>query len=82
MYQTNSSEFLNSGRCESFCCRLYTVALAFLAVLILFTVGLILGIVFSAALTAALPIIITAAVLLAVMFIVIAIIRGCCRRRE
>ncbi len=82
MYQTNGSEFLNSGGCESFCCRLYNFALAFLAGLILFTVGLILGTVFFETLTAVLPILITAAVLLAVMFIAFAIIRGCCRRRE
>lgn len=68
-------------RCESFCCRLYDIALAFLAALILFTIGLIIGVSFATALAGAIPLLIAAAVILFVIFIVTLLTRGCCNNR-
>lgn len=68
--------------CTNRCCRLYNIALAFLAVLILFAAGIAIGARFADTLLSALPIIITAAVILFVVFIVTALTRGCCRRND
>lgn len=77
----NGSE-QNNCECTNRCCRLYNIALAFLAVLILFTVGLVIGANFAEALTTAIPILIAAAVILFIIFVVTALTRGCCRRND
>lgn len=64
--------------CTSRCCRLYNFALAFLAALILATVGLILGVNFAVDLAGALPLLIASAVILFIIFLVTLITRGCC----
>lgn len=77
----NDSE--NRGiRCTTRCCRLYDLALAFLAVLILAVIGLILGVNFAAALSAALPLLIASVVILFIIFLVTLITRGCCENRN
>lgn len=68
--------------CTSKCCRLYNIALGFLAVLILFTVGLVIGANFADTFLSALPVLITAAVILFIVFIVTALTRGCCGRNN
>ena len=65
-------------RCLSRCCRLYNIALAFLAVLILFVVGIIIGVSFVSTFVEAIPLLIAAAVILFVIFIVTLLTRGCC----
>ncbi len=67
--------------CTSRCCRLYNLALAFLAALILAVIALILGVNFAAALAAALPLLIASVVILFVIFLVTLITRGCCDNR-
>lgn len=77
----NNSE-TNDYRCTTRCCRLYDIALAFLIALILFTVGIIIGVSFITTFVEALPILITAAVILFVLFLVTLITRGCCVSRD
>lgn len=64
--------------CTSRCCRLYDLALAFLAVLILAVIGLILGVNFAVDLAGALPLLIASVVILFIIFLVTLITRGCC----
>ena len=66
--------------CSNRCCRLYNIALGFLAVLILFTVGLVIGANFADTFLNALPVLIAASVILFIVFIVTALTKGCCRR--
>ena len=67
-----------SIRCLTKCCRLYNFALAFLAALILATIGLILGVNFAVDLAGSLPLLIASAVILFIIFLVTLITRGCC----
>ena len=69
-------------RCLSRCCRLYDVALAFLAALILFAVGIIIGVSFIETFVEAVPLLIAAAVILFIIFIVTLLTRGCCRNEN
>ncbi len=69
-------------RCFTRCCRLYDLALVFLAALILVVIGLILGASFAAILVAAIPLLITAVVILFIIFIVTLLTRGCCNDRN
>lgn len=64
--------------CTPRCCRLYNLALAFLAALILAVIGLILGVNFAVDLAGALPLLIASVVILFVIFLVTLITRGCC----
>lgn len=70
----------SNNRCQSRCCRLYDLALAFLAGIILFTLGLIFGSQFAPVFAAALAVLVTAVVILFIVFIVTLITRGCCNR--
>lgn len=65
-------------RCLSRCCRLYNIALALLAALILFAVGLIIGVSFVGTFIGAIPLLIAAVVILFILFIVTLLTRGCC----
>lgn len=67
--------------CTSKCCRLYNLALAFLAALILAVIGLILGANFASVLIEALPLLIASVVILFIIFLVTLITRGCCDSR-
>ena len=69
-------------RCISRCCRLYNLALAFLAALIFGTVTFVLGILFAPFLFTAIPLFIVAAIILIVLFIVTLITRGCCEKDD
>ncbi len=69
-------------RCFTRCCRLYDLALVFLAALILAVIGLILGANFASTLIEALPLLITAVVILFVIFLVTLLTRGCCDDRD
>ncbi len=64
------------------CCRLYDLALAFLAVLILFAVGIIIGVSFIETFVEAIPLLITAVVILFIIFLVTLITRGCCQSKN
>lgn len=76
----NNSE-RNGCVCTSICCRLYDLALAFLAALILAVIGLILGVNFAVDLAGALPLLIASVVILFIIFLVTLITRGCCNNR-
>lgn len=65
-------------QCPTRCCRLYNLALAFLAALILAALGLILGTVYADTLLSALSVLITATVIIFIVFLVTLITRGCC----
>ena len=84
MYCPINNEDSCERRCQSRCCRLYDLALAFLAGLILFTVGIIIGVTFIETFVEAVPLLIAAAVILFIIFIVTLLTRGCCdsKRRE
>lgn len=69
-------------RCPSRCCRLYNRALAFLATLIIFTVGIIIGVLFARLFYQVLPLLIAAVIILLIIFIVTLITRGCCNRES
>ncbi len=82
MYCPYNESSENSCRSTTRCCRLYDYALAFLAVIILFAVGLIIGASFAGTFLGVLPIIITAVVILFIVFLVTLLTRGCCRGRN
>ncbi len=77
----NNSE-TNECRCTTRCCRLYDFALGFLAVLILFAVGIIIGVSFVTTFIEVIPILITATVILFILFLVTLLTRGCCNTRN
>lgn len=64
------------------CCRLYDIALAFLAVLILFTVGIIIGSLFGIFLFRLIPLLVAVAIILFVIFLVTLLTRGCCQNKN
>lgn len=68
----------DSVDCPSRCCRLYNIALAFLAAIVLFVLGLIIGVRFVDTLTSAVALLITAAVILFIIFIVTLLTKSCC----
>lgn len=78
----NETETRGGCTVTSRCCRLYDIALAFLAVLILFTIGIIIGVSFVTTFIEAVPILITAAVILFIIFIVTLLTRGCCQSKN
>ena len=82
MYCPINNEGSCERRCLSRCCRLYDVALAFLAGLILFTIGIIIGVSFIETFVEAVPLLIAAAVILFIIFIVTLLTRGCCNERS
>lgn len=82
MYCPINNDDSYERRCLSRCCRLYDVALAFLAVLILFTVGIIIGVSFIETFVEAVSLLIAAAVILFIIFIVTLLTRGCCNNRN
>ena len=82
MYCPINNSGTNDCSCTTRCCRLYDIALAFLIALILFTVGIIIGVSFITTFVEALPILITAAVILFILFLVTLLTRGCCSGRE
>ena len=69
-------------RCPSRCCRLYNIALAFLAALIIFAVGIIIGAFFAQRFIEILPLLIAAVIILLVIFIVTLLTRGCCNKES
>lgn len=69
-------------RCPSRCCRLYNIALAFLSALIIFTVGIIIGVLFARLLSKIIPLLIAAVIILLIIFIVTLLTRGCCNKES
>lgn len=77
----NNSE--NSDRrSRPHCCRLYNLALAFLAAIILFVIGLIFGALFFGLLLGSIPLLVAVVAILFIIFIVTLLTRGCCRNED
>ncbi len=82
MYCPIENEESRSGcGCTKRCCRLYNLALAVLAALILFAVGLVIGASFATTFTPIIALLITAAIILFIVFLVTLITRGCCNNQ-
>ena len=68
----------DSNMCTTRCCRLYSIALAFLGAVLFFILGIILALVENALLADTLPLLVVSFVIIFIVFIVTMLTRGCC----
>lgn len=78
MYCPINNSDNDSCMCATRCCRLYSMALAFLGAVMFFLLGIIFALVESELVANALPLLIVSFVIIFIVFIVTVLTKGCC----